>query len=788
MRGFTGGGWRRAWFAFVFASTFAVAAALATAAAAGVVTQREHAPLRTPTLNRAEQAAITLNSITTVADPSLGLIVTATFNGEIERYLGRGGLKTGLVALELVRRSARATPAGMADKGGGFSVIRVPIVMRTGKSVTVGARTVALFNPEQVLHVHTPPEAGVVRARNQVVFYLGRAGLSQVAMIKLKVFARSPTIAGRHATAAIWRAILKSPAAQAASVAVDQTRMTYYELPAPAETLAVLNFSAIESELLRQEQIARALRAAIRRYAQVARAIVKRHTLPKASRSQLVADLATTAGRIRRLKAEERAITSLVSQIGALIRERTPPPVQVVQTDAGLSQEMAPQPQIPFSAPPPPGMPVLDVNDQVRYQRFAGIGAAMTDSSAWLIYNKMSSSQRAALMQDLFGQTGTGLPAPPIHLNFLRVGVAATGAMTVTPAYSYDDMPAGQTDPNLTNFSVSHDLPYIIPTLQQALQINPGLEILASPWSPPGWMKSNDALNNSNNSGSLLAGDYDAFARYLVKFIQAYQSQGIPISAMTPNNEPTASSPYPGLNLPEANEAQFIAQNLKPALSAANLSTRIYGTDLSWDRLSYASPLTSDPNAGPDVAGTAWHCYFGSPTVMTQLQQQAPSKDQIVDECSPEIRSFGTPEFLISALRNWATSASIWSVALDPNGNPIQTPNHCGGCRGAVSIDQTTGAVTFLPKYYQLGQVSAFVQPGATRIDSPNFVTYGTDSSNIETISSGLDDVAFLNPDGSKVLIANNNSSAPITFGVGSNGSYYTYTIPAQAMTTFVWR
>jgi glucosylceramidase len=465
-----------------------------------------------------------------------------------------------------------------------------------------------------------------------------------------------------------------------------------------------------------------------------------------------------------------------------------PAPVEVVQTDPSLSQSMASQPGLQLVSARPTGIPVIDVNDQTRFQQFSGIGAAMTDSSAWLIYNKMSSSQRAALMQDLFGQTGTGLPAPPIHLNFLRVGVAATGAMTVTPAYSYDDMPAGQTDPNLTNFSISHDLPYIIPTLQQALQINPGLEILASPWSPPGWMKSNDALNNSNNSGSLLAGDYDAFARYLVKFIQAYQSQGIPISAMTPNNEPTASSPYPGLNLPEANEAQFIAQNLKPALSAANLSTRIYGTDLSWDRLSYASPLTSDPNAGPDVAGTAWHCYFGSPTVMTQLQQQAPSKDQIVDECSPEIRSFGTPEFLISALRNWATSASIWSVALDPNGNPIQTPNHCGGCRGAVSIDQTTGAVTFLPKYYQLGQVSAFVQPGATRIDSPNFVTYGTDTSNIETISSGLDDVAFLNPDGSKVLIANNNSSAPITFGVGSNGSYYTYTIPAQAMTTFVWR
>jgi glucosylceramidase len=172
---------------------------------------------------------------------------------------------------------------------------------------------------------------------------------------------------------------------------------------------------------------------------------------------------------------------------------------------------------------------------------------------------------------------------------------------------------------------------------------------------------------------------------------------------------------------------------------------------------------------------------------MSQLAGQAPRLDQIVDECSPEIRSFGTPEFLISTLRNWASVDAIWSIALDPSGNPIQTPNHCGGCRGAVSIDQTTGNVTFRPEYYQLGQVSAFVQPGAARIGSTSFVTDGTDSSNIETVSPYLDDVAFLNPDGSKVLVTYNNSDAPISFATEFDGSYYTYTIPAQAMTTFTW-
>jgi glucosylceramidase len=192
--------------------------------------------------------------------------------------------------------------------------------------------------------------------------------------------------------------------------------------------------------------------------------------------------------------------------------------------------------------------------------------------------------------------------------------------------------------------------------------------------------------------------------------------------------------------------------------------------------------------AGSDLSGIAWHCYFGSPTVMSQLQQAAPTLDQIVDECSPEIRGFGTPEFLLSTLRNWASVLSVWTAATDPNGGPIQPGNNCGGCRGLVTIDPNAHTVTLRTEYYQLGQVSSFVQPGARRIDSPNFVTYGLNGSNIETVSAGLDDVAFLNPDGSKVLIAYDNSTAPTTFAVQSDGRYFTYTIPAQAMTTFVWR
>ena len=105
-----------------------------------------------------------------------------------------------------------------------------------------------------------------------------------------------------------------------------------------------------------------------------------------------------------------------------------------------------------------------------------------------------------------------------------------------------------------------------------------------------------------------------------------------------------------------------------------------------------------------------------------------------------------------------------------------------------VTINQGAHSFRFGNEYYQIGQVSSFVQPGATRIDSPNFVTYGINSSNVESITAGLDDVAFVNPDGSEVLIAYNNSTRPISFAVQSSTGYFTYTIPAQAMSTFLWR
>jgi glucosylceramidase len=452
--------------------------------------------------------------------------------------------------------------------------------------------------------------------------------------------------------------------------------------------------------------------------------------------------------------------------------------VQVALTSANLSAALAPQPSLSFTATAPRGLKVLDVNDMVRYQHFTGVGAAMTDSSAWLIYKQLSPVTRNALMSGLFSARG-------IHMNFLRVPIGASDFTATGIPYSYDDMPAGQSDPTLANFTVSHDQAYIIPSLRQAVRLNPQISVFANPWSPPPWMKANQAFDNNRAAGTLLESSYGPLATYFVRFIRAYAQAGIPVSALSAQNEPTAQSPYPGLNLPPEDEALFIAQYLHPALNSAGLHPKIYGMDRGATP-SYAQTLLSS-QAAPLLAGIAWHCYGGQ-TFMSQTHQMAPDADQLISECSPGIIPYTASELVISAARNWASAAAMWNIALDPAGGPVQPPNYgCPQCSGLVTISETTHRVSYNLNYFQLGQVGRYVQPGALRISSPRWVSDFRSADGHYGVTPGLDNVAFLNPDGSKVLIAYNNSTVPVSFAVRSRGRCFAYRLRARATATFVW-
>jgi len=457
------------------------------------------------------------------------------------------------------------------------------------------------------------------------------------------------------------------------------------------------------------------------------------------------------------------------------------PGVEVVQTTSNLSEHMSRLGNQRFGRHRLHGLPVIRVNDGRRYQRIRGFGAAMTDTSAWLLEEHVASSVQASTMESLFGNDG-------IRLAFLRVPIGASDFTADGRPYTYDDVPSGATDYPLASFSIAHDNAYVLPALQQALALQPGLRILATPWSPPAWMKSNGSLDNRAHHGTLLSSAGEAWATYLVRFLQAYAAAGVPVDAISPQNEPTNPTDYPGFELPPGQEAGLLTRYLLPALDAAGLHPAIYGGELGWDwrGVGYARSLMGT-GAFKSLTGIAWHCYAGVPQVMTAIRARAPRLDQILSECSPGLVQFPTSEILIAALRNWASVVSLWNVALDPGGGPVQLPNTgCSNCTALVTVAEDTGRVLPTVNYFQLGQVSAFVQVGAQRVESSSFVHYRyRPAANI--VTPGLDDVAFVNPDGRRVLVAYANTSRRVRFAVSWRGRSFTYTLPGRAVVTFSW-
>jgi glucosylceramidase len=455
--------------------------------------------------------------------------------------------------------------------------------------------------------------------------------------------------------------------------------------------------------------------------------------------------------------------------------------VTVLQTSADLSQHLTRLPDKRFASRAARGPRVIRVDARRRYQRIAGFGAAMTDTAAWLLYDQLAPPARAAALRRLYGAGG-------IRLRFVRIPIGASDFTHDGTPYSYADVAPGSSDPALTTFSVAHDDAYIVPVLRQVRAINPRVKLLATPWSPPGWMKSNGSLDNIGNRAGLLPSAYQPLAEYFVRFLRDYARRGITIDAITPQNEPGLHAAYPGLNWPEPGQARWIVSNLAPALRAASLDTSIYGHDFTWAAHAYASRLAARPAVARAIAGLAWHCYYGNPRAMTELHARAPRLEQIVTECSPGISPGPTAEVLIASLRNWASTVMLWNIALDPSGGPVQNGG-CRYCAGVVTVDGPTDAVRYGRDYYQLGQASSSIRPGARRIASNTFVTYNSTALDhgASYASAGLDNVAVANPDGSTVMLVFNNSSRPERFTVTVNGRSFRHRLPAQATVTFVW-
>ena len=439
--------------------------------------------------------------------------------------------------------------------------------------------------------------------------------------------------------------------------------------------------------------------------------------------------------------------------------------VQLWLTDPAQSILFIQQSPLTFQPETTPG-PTIHVDVKQTYQSIDGFGYTLAGGSAMLIH-QMTANARAALLRELFSTSGKS-----IGVSYLRVSIGASDLDD--RVFSYDDLPAGTTDPTLAKFSLAPDQDHLIPVLREILTINPTLKILGSPWSPPVWMKT----TGTSKGGSLKLDYYDTYAQYFVKYIQGMAKEGIQIDAITIQNEPLHPGNNPSLLMLPAEQALFIKKSLGPAFKAAKLKTKIILYDHNADRPDYPITVLNDPEARKYVDGSAFHLYAGPISALSEVHNAYPDKNLYFTE-----QWIGAPgnmkgdlawhvrELIIGATRNWSRNVLQWNLAADPNQNP-HTPGGCDKCLGALTIDGNQ--VTRNPAYYNVAVAAKFVRPGSVRIASDE--------------PKNLPNVAFKTPDGHLVLIVLNDSKLPQRFSIDSQGKQVNATLAGGAVGTYVWR
>jgi len=409
--------------------------------------------------------------------------------------------------------------------------------------------------------------------------------------------------------------------------------------------------------------------------------------------------------------------------------------------------------------------PTINVTSSVEFQEIDGFGYSLTGGSA-LHINKMSSSARANLLNELFKTDGNN-----IGVSYLRISIGASDLDSVP--FSYNDLPAGETDVEMDKFSINEDKKNLIPVLKEILAINPSIKIMGSPWSPPAWMKT----NQDSKGGRLKPEYYDTYAKYFVKYIQAMAAEGITIDAVTVQNEPLHPGNNPSLLMEAPDQAIFIKKYLGPAFEESGIATKIIIYDHNADRIDYPISILNDLDAEKYIDGSAFHLYGGSINDISKVHTAHPDKNLYfteqwvgVNQKFDDNLKWHIRELIIGATRNWCKTVLEWNLAADSNLEP-HTDGGCTECLGALTIDGNT--VTKNVAYYIIAHASKFVRPGSMRINSNNI--------------SELPNVAFKAPNGDVVVIVLNNTGVQKTFNINAQNDPITTTLDAGSVGTYIW-
>jgi glucosylceramidase len=408
--------------------------------------------------------------------------------------------------------------------------------------------------------------------------------------------------------------------------------------------------------------------------------------------------------------------------------------------------------------------PNIDVDSAQAFQSVDGFGYTLTGGSAYLL-SRLTSSQRASLLQELFGSGENA-----IGVSYLRLSIGASDLSE--QVFSYDDLSAGNTDINLDSFSLSRDTLYLIPVLKEILAINPNIKLLGSPWSAPAWMKT----NGSSVGGNLKQEYYSVYAQYFIKYIQAMKAKGITIDAVTIQNEPQHGGNNPSMVMAAIEQAGFIKNHLGPAFRTASVNTKIIVWDHNCDNANYPITILNDAAAKQYIDGSAFHLYAGDISALDAVHTAHPDKNlYFTEQWTSGNGAFDgdlkwhIKNVIIGSMRNWSRIALEWNLANDGGYNP-HTPGGCTECKGAITLD---GSIVRNVAYYIIGHVSKFVPAGSVRIHS--------------TTPLPVTSVAFKRPDGKKVLLVLNDGSSTASFNIRYKAKWAATSLAAGDVATYIW-
>lgn len=405
------------------------------------------------------------------------------------------------------------------------------------------------------------------------------------------------------------------------------------------------------------------------------------------------------------------------------------------------------------------------LDDTITYQEIDGFGAAMTESSAYLI-NQLPSDKRQAVLESLFSEDG-------IRISFVRLQMGASDF--ALNSFTYNDLSPGEVDLELAHFSIQRDEEHVIPVLQDAFRINRQIKLMASPWSAPTWMKTSGNLNH----GSLRPEYYEVYSRYFIKFIEAYQAHGLPIYAVTLQNEPLHESwSYPSMRMTSRQQLDFI-KVIGPAFEERGINTLIITYDHNWDRYDYSFPIYEDEEASQYVAGAGFHCYGGDVSAQSKVHDAFPEKGIWFTECSGGewATNFGDnllwnmENLFIGSVNHHSKGVLLWNIALDENHGPKN--RGCDNCRGVVTITRD-GEVHKNEEYYSIAHFSKFVEPQAVRIAS------------IISGNKNIIGTAFKNPNGDIVVVVANKVRNQQRITLEYKGLTVQHQIPARSVSTLI--